>query len=537
MLPSNRFPEVASSIGAMTCLQWSPDSCILATSWEKCGVALWSVFGALLMCSLSWDFGGVDNFRGKSFLVSSMAWGKEGYQLWTVGKERNGETDETTDPQDSLMQMSMAKSVLASNPSSLSCCGELLILIAEDRLYLGVGASSASQLPFLTTCNGASNGGNGVNGAKASTEEGDDVPSTNANASNSNMRWKQQPVEVGNHQWIVIQIPNSYLATNWPIRLAAIDTSGQHLAIAGRTGMAHYSLLSRKWKLFGNETQERDFEVCGGLLWWDNYVVLSCYNVVDLRFEIRAYPQNARLDNQFVKVVKVPAEILVMSMLGNRLLALLLDGSMHLYGFYQRKQSTGSLLQGQSNSLHLIQLNQIVVSNLVVPPECVTSILLTSLHYETKPKADSTESILMNVCGRLFFLERENLTPAPAQSTKQSSQPSGSEESASDDGADSGGSLVYKAVSILASGVENVWVSQKERDADRPHLTDALWLSRGCHGMNVWLPLLPSETEKSFPLSGAHNFMSKRIMLPINTHIYPLGKIVEVPLLPLLLIF
>lgn len=490
----------------MTCLQWSPDSCILATSWEKCGVALWSVFGALLMCSLSWDFGGLDSFKLKSFLVSSMAWGKEGYQLWTVGKESNGvESEDATVPEDSLMQMSMAKSVLASNPSSLSCCGELLILIAEDRLYLGVGASAASQHPFLS------------NDAKPS-EDGDDVPSTNA--SFSNMKWKQQPVEVGNHQWIVIQIPNSYLASNWPIRLAAIDNSGQHLAIAGRTGMAHYSLLSRKWKLFGNETQERDFEVCGGLLWWDNYVILSCYNVVDLRFEIRAYPHNARLDNQFVKVVKVPAEILVMSMLGNRLLALLLDGSMHLYGFYQRKQSTGSLSAGQSTPLHLIQLNQIIVSNLVVPPECVTSILLTSLHYETKPKADSTDSILMNVCGRLFFLERESTSIAQSPVNNQSPISDHS------DGADYGTALVYKAVSILASGVENVWVSQKERDADRPHLTDALWLSRGCHGMNVWLPLLPSETEKSFPLSGAHNFMSKRIMLPINTHIYPLGKLV-----------
>jgi hypothetical protein len=37
-------------------------------------------------------------------------------------------------------------------------------------------------------------------------------------------------------------------------------------------------------------------------------------------------------------------------------------------------------------------------------------------------------------------------------------------------------------------------------------------------GMGVWLPLLPCEQQTS-----SHSFMSKRIMLPISTHIYPLA--------------
>ena len=35
----------------------------------------------------------------------------------------------------------------------------------------------------------------------------------------------------------------------------AVDESGMYFAIAGRMGVAHYSLLSRRWKLFGNESQ------------------------------------------------------------------------------------------------------------------------------------------------------------------------------------------------------------------------------------------------------------------------------------------
>lgn len=43
------------------------------------------------------------------------------------------------------------------------------------------------------------------------------------------------------------------------VQFAAIDTAGQCMAVAGRRGFAHYSLFTRKWKLFGNITQVCDF--------------------------------------------------------------------------------------------------------------------------------------------------------------------------------------------------------------------------------------------------------------------------------------
>ena len=42
-----------------------------------------------------------------------------------------------------------------------------------------------------------------------------------------------------------------------PNQYAAVDTSGSYIAVAGKTGVAHYSLASRKWKLFGNVSQVR----------------------------------------------------------------------------------------------------------------------------------------------------------------------------------------------------------------------------------------------------------------------------------------
>ncbi len=54
-----------------------------------------------------------------------------------------------------------------------------------------------------------------------------------------------------------------------------MDDGAEHIAVAGRTGFAHYSIASRKWRLFGNETQEKDFIVTGGILWWREHVVMG----------------------------------------------------------------------------------------------------------------------------------------------------------------------------------------------------------------------------------------------------------------------
>lgn len=44
-------------------------------------------------------------------------------------------------------------------------------------------------------------------------------------------------------------------------QFSAIDKLGQNIAVVGKFGFAHYSLLTKKWKLFGNITQVSLFEV------------------------------------------------------------------------------------------------------------------------------------------------------------------------------------------------------------------------------------------------------------------------------------
>lgn len=82
-------------------------------------------------------------------------------------------------------------------------------------------------------------------------------------------------------------MPANYLNASWPLRYAAIDKSRLYLAIAGARGLAHCYLPSQKWKLFGNENQERDFIGYGGLAWWSNFIVCPGYNLLAKRDEVR----------------------------------------------------------------------------------------------------------------------------------------------------------------------------------------------------------------------------------------------------------
>ena len=65
-----------------------------------------------------------------------------------------------------------------------------------------------------------------------------------------------------------------------------MDDSSTWVAVAGRTGVAHYSTNNRRWRLFGNESQERDFIVTGGLLWWREFLVIGCFNIATNKDEV-----------------------------------------------------------------------------------------------------------------------------------------------------------------------------------------------------------------------------------------------------------
>ncbi|KAF6199821.1 hypothetical protein GE061_006119 [Apolygus lucorum] len=448
IIPGQVYP---GTIGAVHCIRWSPDACCLAVSWSSGGISLWSTFGALLMCSLSWDYGiHADLNVHNPLTIHSMEWSAEGYQLWMAKNVDHVVEEEAA--QSSVIQFSFVKSALTINP----CISHQnhLYLQGEDRLYVNLGAGLSQVL--------TSNSG-----------RDSPLPFTAALADSK--------------QWIVVQIPSAYSATNWPIRYTAIDEDGDKIAVAGRAGLAHYSLTHHKWKLFGNETQEKDMLVTGGLLWWGDYIIAGSYDIPNQKDELRLYPSSARLSNVHMTSHQLESQILLLDCLQDKLLVFGADVRIMIFQLSEKSGELEGIGRVQLTCIQAVDL-----SALCVHPACFVAITLTSLRIEpSRFQTPFLNNFVINISGRLLMVNPHE-----------------------------GDRNVLQTPSILASCVENVWSPSKFNEA-KPHLTEALWLFCGAHGMRVWLPLFPRQGDN------AHTFMSKRIMLPFQLGIYPLAILFE----------
>eukprot|EP00037_Helgoeca_nana_P011471 m.103023 g.103023 ORF g.103023 m.103023 type:complete len:1266 (+) comp20854_c0_seq1:272-4069(+) len=269
----------AVGAGAVTVVQFSADGYCVAVGWKRGGVGTWSVFGARLM-SLA-DLDGDSAMAGhESDGVTSLSWGPEGYALSTTLAKRSV-----------AVQYQFVKSAMTSNSTLANQLN--VVLQGEDRICV-------------------------------SGDMGD-------------VRFERGVDKLCDLQWQTIQIPDSYLWANWPIRYVAVDNMGQSIAVAGSHGVAHYSVASRKWRLFGNESQERTLCCTGGLAWWQDLLVVPC-RTPDGKFEVRFYPRDANLDNRnVVHTIPFGREILYLNVCGDRLIVYTASRRIHVYRIVPHK--------------------------------------------------------------------------------------------------------------------------------------------------------------------------------------------------------
>lgn len=496
-LTPKHYPDIYNKTGAVKLICWSPDYSVVMVTWECGGLSLWSVFGAHLICTLGEDFAHhSDGTKKDPLKISSMSWGAEGYHLWVIPSrpERRKQEDEEHDvemispPHPSLqagiLQFHFIKSALTVNPCTSN--QEQVLLHGEDRLYLTCG--DPTQIPSDPHANLHPRDGSPLH------------PPPNPDSSLS----QGLSTLLGHKHWHVVQIHSTYLESNWPIRFAAIDTAGQCMAVAGKRGFAHYSLFTRKWKLFGNITQEQNMTVTGGLAWWKDFVMVACYNFTDQQEQLRLYQRSSNLDNAFASVTKLHSDTLLLNVFRDMVILFRADCSICLYSMERRSD-------GPMPSVSVELLQEVSMSRYIPHPALVVSVTLTSVRTETgislkaPQQACMAESIMLNLAGQLIMLQRDRSGPqvrdkeTPAVNKKL---------------------LPFCPPVVLAQCVENVWTTCRSNKKKR-HLLEALWLSCGEAGMKVWLPLFPRDHRKP------HSFLSRRIMLPFHINIYPLAVLFE----------
>ncbi|XP_054356809.1 guanine nucleotide exchange factor subunit RIC1 isoform X4 [Pongo pygmaeus] len=454
-LTAKQYPDIWNKTGAVKLMRWSPDNSVVIVTWEYGGLSLWSVFGAQLICTLGGDFAyRSDGTKKDPLKINSMSWGAEGYHLWVISRFGSQNTEIESDlgsvvKQPSILLFQFIKSVLTVNPCMSN--QEQVLLQGEDRLYLNCGEASQTQNP------------------RSSSTRSEHKPSREKSPfADGGLESQGLSTLLGHRHWHVVQISSTYLESNWPIR-------------------------------------EQNMIVTGGLAWWNDFMVLACYNINDRQEELRVYLRTSNLDNAFAHVTKAQAETLLLSVFQDMVIVFRADCSICLYSI-ERKSD------GPNTTAGIQVLQEVSMSRYIPHPFLVVSVTLTSVSTENgitlkmPQQARGAESIMLNLAGQLIMMQRDRSGP---QIREKDSNPNNQRKL-----------LPFCPPVVLAQSVENVWTTCRANKQKR-HLLEALWLSCGGSGMKVWLPLFPRDHRKP------HSFLSQRIMLPFHINIYPLAVLFE----------
>ncbi|CED84934.1 WD40 repeat protein [Phaffia rhodozyma] len=292
-------------VGRVTSLAWSPDGYALAVGWER-GWGIWSTGGKLL----GWGVLDEDDrdrlatsdshLRGVS--NEGLLWVASGLELVILSKPvQSLETHPASSSKLGLLYvLSFAKSSFTSQPTPSSTKYPLLIL--SNKLLL----SSTASLPSSTYLSSL-------------------TPSSSL--------------------WIPVNLPHSYINTQYPIKYATVSEDGRLIAVAGRRGLTHWSKSSGRWKLFDRPEWEESFRVRGGMAWFLHVLVAAIEEGKE--FSIRLYSRDDALTpTSHLTSVNLPTPIHLMSLHDNSLLVYTTGNVLYHYLVYPTERSVELRLCG-----------------------------------------------------------------------------------------------------------------------------------------------------------------------------------------------
>jgi hypothetical protein len=327
------------SSGRLTFLSYSPDGYCLFAGYEN-GWATWSVFGKPGATSFGVNTK-ISEEHEEGWLegVKEASWLGGGSEILIIGQH-----------DDRIWTLEMARSAITGCYSSANISRTLLQTTSSIMVYRGY------DLPDLTTIS-----------AEASL-------------------------------WHTAQIPSSYLVDQWPMRCSVISADGRYVAVAGRRGLAHYSINSGRWKTFVNENMENEFQVRGGMCWHQHILVAAVE--VDDSFELRLFSRESALDSSLVLHVQaLPAPVVLIAPSGeDSLLVYTYDNLLYHYVFATTP-----------TTVNLVQVGQIAFHGIVRSPARVRGlswILPDDQLIEGDPSQDvAFATVVFLVDGKLVLLQ------------------------------------------------------------------------------------------------------------------------------------
>ncbi|KAJ7951173.1 Quinoprotein amine dehydrogenase, beta chain-like protein [Quillaja saponaria] len=221
--------------GPVGCIAWTPDNSAFAVGWKLRGLTVWSVSGCRLMSTVRQiGLSSVSSPIGKpnQDCKYEPLMGGTSLMQWDEYGYRLYAIEEGSSER--VLAFSFGKCCLNRGVSGTTYIRQ--VIYGEDRLLI------------------------------VQSEETDEL------------------------KMIHLNLPVSYISQNWPVQHVAASKDGMYLAVAGFHGLILYDIHLKKWRVFGDVTQEQKIQ-CKGLLWLGKIVVVCNYTVTSNTYELLFYPR------------------------------------------------------------------------------------------------------------------------------------------------------------------------------------------------------------------------------------------------------
>ncbi|KAJ5714146.1 uncharacterized protein N7483_011327 [Penicillium malachiteum] len=334
-----QLPASPTTTGALTFMSYSPDGYCLFAGFEN-GWTTWSVFGKP---------------GGNSFTVD-VSLAKSNEESWLTG---------------------VSSGCWIGGGSDIILSGQ-----NDRRLWILETARSA-----LTGCFSAANLARGLlqTGTEFILYRGHDLP-------------ELMTISGKDSLWHHAQYPPAYLHSQWPIRSCVVSQDGRYVAIAGRRGLAHYSVNSGRWKVFEDSKIENSFAVRGGMCWYGHILIAAVES--DGSYELRLYSREAPLNNNSMMFIEyLPSPVVFIGPSGeDSLLVYTYDNILYHY-----------IINATQPQITIVPVGQIAFNGIVRAPTRVRAISWV-LPEEQMRNGDPSQdvkvaSVILLVDGNLVLLQ------------------------------------------------------------------------------------------------------------------------------------
>ncbi|KAH0728345.1 RAB6A-GEF complex partner protein 1-like [Solanum tuberosum] len=419
--------------GAVSCVAWTPDNSAFAVGWKLRGLTVWSVSGCRLMSTIRQI--GLSSAsspvvkRNQECKYEPMMNGTS-LMNWDEYGYRLYAVEEGSSER--IIAFSFGKCCLNRGVSGTTYVRQ--VIYGEDRLLV------------------------------VQTEDTDEL------------------------KLLHLSLPVSYISQNWPVQHVAASKDGMYLAAAGLHGLILYDIRLKKWRVFGDVTQEQKIQ-CRGLLWLGKIVVVCNYDDSSDGYELLFYPRYHLDQSSLLCRKPLLTKPMVMDVYQDYLLVTYRPFDVHIY----HVKLSGELTPSSSPDLQLSTVRELSIMTAKSHPASMRFIpdqlpregiagnggLSTSLDLSVR---EPTRCLIQRTNGELSLLDLDE----------------GRERE-------------------LTDSVELFWVTCGQSEEKASLIEEVSWLDYGHRGMQVWYPSPGADVFKQ------EDFLQLDPELDFDREVYPLG--------------